>query len=160
MMKTLLLLALSLLAACQNVERAAAPSPGAAQQLVSDLYRRHDAGDSPFFQTESRAKVDAYFEPSLATLIWNDAIESEGEVGAIGFDPLYNAQDADIKNLVVHPATAEGTNARVVVTFDNYDQKERLVFSLAPAGSAWRISDIDYGEKTTLRGILTAAEQP
>jgi hypothetical protein len=50
-----------------------------AQELVAELYKRHTTGDTPFFQTESRQKLEAYFEPVLAGLVWSDAVASKGK---------------------------------------------------------------------------------
>src|SRR5436190_22536078 len=70
----------------------------AARAIVSNLYA---AKTSPFSQTKNRALVDKYFTKELADMIWKDAITSKGEVGAIDGDPLYNAQDMKIRNLVI-----------------------------------------------------------
>jgi len=162
MLRRFTVVALCLLAVtgCREAERAGTATSTVtaavpAEVVVSDLYKRHSSGDSPFFQTENRGKVDLYFEPALADLIWKDAVTSNGEVGALEFDPLYYAQDTDIRNFVIHPAEVEGGGARVVVTFDNLGTAERLTYMLVQAGGHWRIADIAYGGGTTLRGILS-----
>lgn len=171
-MKRILILAVVLLAACGAEKPApavttnttaapapAAPAPPAApavppDAVVSNLYKAHAAGQSPFFQTDDRARLDKYFEPSLASLIWQDAVTANGEVGAIEFDPLYAAQDMDIKNLAVSPAQIEGNNARVIVTFDNFGQKVQLNYSLVLVGNEWKIADIAYADGPTLRQMV------
>jgi len=135
--------------------QASVPVP-APEKLIADLYDQHARQQSPFFQTTNRELVDRYFEPALADLIWKDAVAASGEVGAIDFDPLYDAQDTDIKNLVIQPATTEGANARVVVSFENMGSKVQIPYTLVRSGDAWKISDITYPE-TTLRTLLTAA---
>lgn len=120
--------------------------------LVKDLYKQHDRKHSPFFQTRSRALLYKYFEKGLADMIWKDAVTSKGEVGAIDGDPLYNAQDIEIKNFVINSPTYEDGKARVNVTFENLGQKKSIVFVLANGRSGWRIRDIDYGESGTLAG--------
>lgn len=167
-MKTILMLAAVLLAACTAEQPApaittttvvpAVPTPDtpaiAPDAVVSELYKAHAAEQSPFFQTTDRARVDKYFEPSLASLIWQDAVTANGEVGAIEFDPLYAAQDMDIKNLVVSPAQIEGTNARVIVTFENFGEKVQLNYSLTLVGNEWKIADIAYADGPTLRQMV------
>ena len=69
--------------------------------LVKDLYRVHNQKHSPFFQTRNRALLDKYFEKPLADLIWKDARSSKGEVGVIDGDPLYDAQDMEIKKFAI-----------------------------------------------------------
>jgi len=122
--------------------------------LVADLYRVHNRKHSPFFQTRSRALLDKYFEKDLADMIWKDAVKSKGEVGAIDGDPLYDAQDMEIKKFAIAmPSYADG-KARVNVTFENFKEPKSFVFILVNGRSGWRISNIEYGEGRSLRGYL------
>src|SRR5437773_6076357 len=123
--------------------------------LVKDLYRAHDQKRGPFFQTKSRALLDKYFEKTLANMIWKDRVTSKGEVGVLDGDPLYDAQDMEIKNFAIGKAEYEGAKARVPVTLENLGQKNSLVFMLGKGSSGWRIHDIDYGQEGTLHGCLT-----
>jgi Protein of unknown function (DUF3828) len=159
-MKTVLILTV-LLTACGAekketpvVTTAPAVPAVAPDAVVSALYRAHAAEQSPFFQTTDRARLDQYFEPSLASLIWQDAVAANGEVGAIEFDPLYAAQDMEIKNLVVSPAQIDGNNGRVIVTFENFGEKQQLNYSLARVGNEWKITDIAYADGPTLRQMV------
>jgi hypothetical protein len=122
--------------------------------LVADLYREHDRKHSPFFQTRNRALLDKYFEKSLADAIWNDAVKSKGEVGALDGDPLYDAQDMEIKKFAIGKASYESGKARVIVTFENFGQPKSFVFSLVNGRTGWRINNIEYGEGRSLRGYL------
>jgi hypothetical protein len=122
------------------------------EALVADLYKAHDQKRSPFFQTKSRALLDKYFQTSLAGMIWKDRVSSKGEVGVLDGDPLYDAQDMEIKNFAIGKAETEGAKARVPVTFENFGQKKTLVFMLGKGSTGWRINDIDYGSEGTLRG--------
>jgi hypothetical protein len=128
-------------------------SPGA---LVADLYREHNRKHSPFFQTRSRALLYKYFEKSLADAIWKDAVTSKGEVGALDGDPLYDAQDMDIKKFVIGKQSYADGKATVNVTFTNFDQPKSFVFTLVNGRSGWRINNIEYGEGRSLRGYLKA----
>ncbi len=118
--------------------------------LVADLYREHNRKHSPFFQTRSRALLYKYFEKTLADMIWKDAVRSKGEVGAIDGDPLYDAQDMEIKEFAIDKATFAGGKARVNVRFENFGQQKNIVFVLVNGKTGWRISDIEYGEGRTL----------
>lgn len=122
--------------------------------LVADLYREHDRKDSPFFQTKSRALLDKYFTRSLADMIWKDAVHSKGEVGALDGDPLYDAQDTEIKKFAIGKPAYEGGQARVNVTFENFGKPQSFVFTLVNGRSGWRIDNIEYGEGRSLRGYL------
>jgi hypothetical protein len=123
------------------------------EALVTALYEQHKT-ETPFFQTASRRLLDAYFAKPLADLIWKDALLSRGEVGAIGADPLFDAQDFEIKNLVIHPAEIGDDTALVTVTFDNFGENRKIVYTLVLANDAWRISDLRYGKDRTLLGLL------
>src|SRR5437764_15395949 len=74
--------------------------------LVADLYREHNHKHSPFFQTRSRALLYKHFEKQLADMNRKHAVHSKGEVGAIDGDPLYDAQDMDIKKFAIDKATS------------------------------------------------------
>src|SRR5712671_2918804 len=118
--------------------------------LVADLYRVHNRKRSPFFQTRSQALLDKYFEKGLADMIWKDAVSSKGEVGALDGDPLYDAQDTEIKKFAIgKPSYADG-KATVKVTFENFGQPKSLVFILVNGRTGWRINDIEYGEGRSL----------
>ena len=135
-------------------EGSKAPRRISPDTLVAALYKQHAREQSPFFQTTNRGLVDKYFERDLADLIWKDAIDANGEVGAIEADPLYNAQDTDIKKFAVHrPSYADG-RATVTVSFENFGQKNELLFLLVTQKADWKIEDIKYKDGTTLRGIL------
>ena len=139
------------------------------EEVVTNLYRQHKR-QSPFFQTTNRALLDRYFEKEFADLIWKDAVTSKGEVGAIDGDPLFNAQDMDIKKFVVHPADYTAsygpypakplnklpapTKASVEVTFENIGEKHSLDFEMSRSPSGWKIWDIRYDDSTQLRMIL------
>jgi predicted SnoaL-like aldol condensation-catalyzing enzyme len=122
------------------------------EQVVADLYRQHKTR-SPFFQNQSRALVDRYFDKNLADLIWNQP-NSPDEVGPLDGDPLYNAQDMEIKNFAIHKPVIKNGNATVLVTFTNFGKTEEIKFLLASAQGGWKITNIKYDDGTNLIGIL------
>jgi hypothetical protein len=147
-----------------NSQASASATPAAAPQiapdaLVKDLYEQHDKKNSPFFQTKNRAPLDKYFDKKLADLIWKDANDSKGEVGVIDGDPLYNAQDTEIKNFSIASPKIEREKAEVVVTFNNFDKKEKLTYKLVQRNSEWKIEDIDYGDGSSLLGWFKDASK-
>ena len=141
--------------AAQKTTPAKAPH-SSADALVSDLYRRHARKRGPFDQTGNRVLLRQYFAKDLADLIWKDRVTAKGEVGAIDGDPLYNAQDMEIKHLWVHPAVYAKGGAAVTVTFENFDQKQTIEVRLVYVGNSWKITNIKYQDRTDLRGILKA----
>ena len=130
--------------------------PVAPDALVADLYRQHNRKRSPFFQTRSRALVNKYFNQTLANLIWKDATTKKEEVGALDGDPLYDAQDMQIKNFVIGKPSLEGSIAQVPVSFENFDKKVQINFLLIKTPAGWRISDISYPGGYTLKRLLTS----
>jgi len=117
---------------------------------VKDLYRVHNQKHSPFFQTRNRALLDKYFEKPLADLIWKDARSSKGEVGVIDGDPLYDAQDVEIKKFAIAKPRLEEGRAMVDATFENLGQKKTITYIVVKGKVGWRIRDIVYGEGRTL----------
>jgi hypothetical protein len=130
------------------------PQKDAPDAVVKDLYRQHDANKSPFFQTKSRSLVDKYFTKKLADLIWKDANDSKGEVGALGADPLYDAQDTDIKKFNVGAPKIENDRATVNVIFENYGKKTTIIYSLVRQNADWKIADIKYPGGYSLVGLF------
>src|SRR5258705_11311539 len=121
--------------------------------LVADLYQEHKK-QSPFFQRRSRALLDKYFAPELANLLWQDAQSSGYEVGALDGDPLYNAQDMDIKNFSIQEGIGGPRMVVVPVSFENFGQKHEIKFRLFSGGGTWRIANIEYDDGSTLLDIL------
>jgi hypothetical protein len=122
--------------------------------LVSDLYKQEK--DSVFFQTKSREQVAKYFTEPLSDLIWKDAVSTpEGDMGALDFDPLYDAQDVDVKNFAVHEIKSEKDKSVVVASFENMGGKTQITFSLVSTKAGWRIDNIKYPDGRTLSTILS-----
>jgi hypothetical protein len=122
--------------------------------VVADLYKANKQKRSPFFQTRSRSLLYKYFEKSLADLIWKDAVRSKGEVGAIDGDPLYDAQDMEIKRFAIKKPRYEEGRALVDVTFENFGKPQTIMFIVVNSRIGWRIRDIAYSEGRTLGSEL------
>lgn len=133
--------------------------------VVRNLYTAQKGKLGPFFQTRSRARVDQYFTREFADLIWKDAVDSGGEVGVLGFDPLYNAQDVHISRFRIgKPDYGEGNLdvADVAVNFRNMGTAETVLFRLERDRSKkWRIADISYPSNgLSLRSLYKDAADP
>ena len=126
------------------------------EQVVADLYRQHKK-QSPLFQNKSRSLVDRYFDKELADLIWNMP-NLPDEVGPLDGDPLYNAQDMEIKSFVIHKAKVTDGMATVLVTFANIGKKQEVKFLLASRQAGWKITNIKYDDGTNLIGILKSGQ--
>jgi Protein of unknown function (DUF3828) len=125
--------------------------------LVKDLYARRAKGTDPFSKPEDRALVERFFDKPLADAIRKDAADAKGEVGAMDADPLYDAQDMDIKKFAIGAAEMTGETAKVVVSFENLGEKTAVTYLLVKRAVGWRISDIQYGEGPSLLAIYKNA---
>ena len=137
-------------------EKLGIPVLSVPETIVKELYRVHRDGAGHVFERQGRKLQQKFFTPGLAALIWKNLSETpEGEVGNIDFDPLYNAQDTQIKNFRVGAAVVRGDTATVPVTFVNFDQKVKIDFRLVRTKGVWKISNIVYGGGSDLLKILS-----
>ena len=135
-------------------KRAAVAKPDA---VVRELYRVHRKGYGHVFVREGRKLQERFFDENLARLIWKDLTETPPDiVGRLDFDPLYNAQDTQIKSFRVGAGVVKGDTAGVPVTFVNLDQKVKIDFRLVRVKGVWKISNIVYGGGSDLLAILSA----
>lgn len=92
------------------------------------------------------AKLRArYLSKDLAAAVKKDIDQSakSGEVGALDFDPVSDSQDPLIKDLKIDPASVQGDQAQVGVSFNRGDPKrDELVYDLVQEGGQWRVSNI------------------
>jgi hypothetical protein len=147
-------------AAAQVVDKPAEPPMVIEDQMpdtvVRDLYKVHRNGAGHVFEKTGRRQQQKFFDSKLAALIWKDLSETpEGEVGHLDFDPLYNAQDTQIKSFRVGASAITGDAATVPVTFLNFDRKVKIDFRLVRTKTGWKISNIVYGGDSDLLKILS-----
>ncbi len=131
------------------------------EALVKSLYGAEKAGKNPFFQIADRKLIDRYFTKELSDLIWNDSVFANGELGAIDFDPLYDAQDTTITNFLIGKSEYDKMSgaATVSVSFRNFGKPQTVTFLLTKENSInWKIMDIVYESGSTLKGLLTSLE--
>lgn len=114
--------------------------------LVEELYNQEAKENSPFFQYKDRDLVDRFFAKSLADMIWKDAVEAKDEMGALDFDPLYDAQDTEVADLKIGNAENKGDKATVPVTFLNFGESQTITYLLVKENDKWKIEDIKYDE--------------
>ncbi len=134
--------------------------------LVKNLYKAHDAEKGPFYDRKNRAALEQYFGKELAALIRKDAVASNGEVGALEFDPLYASQDPQVTGFKIGKVNYGGVLkhegdepieglATIDVTFKDAGKPVRIGFQIEQDESkAWKIVDIHYPGGTSLDTIL------
>src|SRR4029079_14721624 len=100
------------------------------QGLVSELYQSEKNGKSPFGVKVPRTRLAHFFSKELTALMVKDGEQSKkrNEPGVLYFDPLYGAQDMDIKNLVVGKAATTKIGPSVTVSFTNFGKKQTTRF--------------------------------
>ena len=126
------------------------------ETVVRELYRVHRNGNGHVFEKQGRKLQQKFFDRKLAALIWKDVTETpEGELGNLDFDPLYSAQEMQIKNFRIGAGAIKGDTATVPVTFMNFDRKVRIEFRLVNTKAGWKVSNIDYGGGSDLVQILS-----
>jgi hypothetical protein len=157
--RSVLIIGMAIAIACSSAiaqRRSKAIAQMSPEQLVADLYRQHKTR-SPFFQHKSRSLVDRYFDKWLADRIWGIP-NSPDEVGPLDGDPLYNAQDMEIRNFVVHKPVVKNGMTTVLVTFTNFGKKQEIRFLLASRQAGWKITNIKYDDGTDLLAILNSGQ--
>ena len=139
---------------CGVWAEASLPAATSPKTVVTELYSAHKRKTDPLQYPASKKLLGAYFEKSLLSLYLKDQSESQGEVGKLDFDPLYDAQDFEIKDFSVVLVAEQKDSAEVATTFKNMGTNEKIVFLLSNTAQGWRITDIKYSDGRTLQGIL------
>jgi hypothetical protein len=120
---------------------------------VAQLYQAHRSKHDPLAET---ALLGRYFDSALLNLYLKDRREAKGEVGRLDGDPLYNAQDIEIKDFSIKALEVASGEARVTVNFKNFGKPTHLVYVLGHTADGWKISDIRYDDGSSLKKILEA----
>jgi len=139
---------------CGIRAEAGLPAATPPKKVVTDLYSAHRGKADPLQYPASKKLLGVYFEKGLLSLFLKDQSESQGEVGKLEFDPLYAAQDFEIKDFSVVLVTEQKDSAAVAASFKNMGTSEKIVFSLSNTAQGWRVTDIKYPDGRTLKGIL------
>src|SRR5262245_24749775 len=132
--------------------RAADPS---AQSFVQAIYDQYKGKDAKGVELTDDAAVRRYFAPALAALIIKDRRQARGEVGKLDADPFIDAQDWEIDDVNVALRDVAADKAIATVSFKNLGKRQTVVLELVKLKQDWRIADITWDRKATLRGLLT-----
>jgi hypothetical protein len=132
--------------------RAADPS---AQSFVQAIYDQYKGKDAKGVELTGNAAVRRYFAPGLAALIIKDRRQARGEVGKLDADPFIDAQDWEIDDVNVMLRDVAADKAIATVSFKNLGERQTVVLELVKLKQDWRIANITWDRKATLRGLLT-----
>lgn len=130
---------------------AADPSATSFVEAIYAPYKVKDGKGSPL---DSDAALKRYFEPRLAALIIRDREKAAGELSTLDMDPFIDAQDWDISavDIAVRDTSTEKASAKV--SFKNLGKPTTVVLDLVKLRGEWRIADINWGRKQTLRALF------
>ncbi len=127
----------------------------AAKAFLEKIYAAYKGKNSKGILLDGDAVLRRYFAPELAALMIKDRRQAakRGDVPELDGDPFINAQDwelgpVDIVVSDIAPDKASGT-----VKFTNLKMPTTVVYDLIKLKEGWRIADITWDGKDTLRGI-------
>ena len=157
--------AAALLAAALPRHAAAADDPAG---IVTAIYTRAAKGKGDgggTFVIENKAAKAKYLSKSLIAL-WAkaDARTRKGDGGPVGFDPVTNSQDPDVKSFKVVAEKQEADKAVIAVTIDSHQAPpskpaDRIIrYEFVREAGGWKIDEIKGavdGEAWSLRAIIT-----
>jgi hypothetical protein len=117
------------------------------------------------FVIENKAAKAKYLSKSLIAL-WAkaDARTQKGDGGPIGFDPVTNSQDPDVKSFKVVAEKQEADKATVAVTIESHQRDARanpadktIRYDFVHDAGQWKIDDIKGavdGSPWSVRALL------
>lgn len=121
--------------------------------ILTAIYTRVTRGKGDgggAFVIDGKAARAKYLSNSLATL-WNkaDARMRKGDGGPVGFDPVTNSQDPDVKSFKVAAGKQEADEATMTVTIEAHQRDTRanaadktIRYDFVREAGQWKIDDI------------------
>jgi len=137
-----------LLTLTSTIAFAGEPSP---KDVVAQLYKAHASKHDPFNETQLLSR---YLDTELVKLYLRDLREAKGEVGRLEVDPLYYAQDTEIKDFSISEPKTSGKETIVTARFKNIGKSTRVEYIMNRTANSWRVSDIRYEDGNSLKKIL------
>jgi hypothetical protein len=133
----------------------AARADAAAKAFLEKIYAAYKGKNSKGIPLDGDATLRRYFEPGLATLMIKDRAEAKkrGDIPELDGDPFINGQDWDIGPVDIAVRDIAPDKASATVKFRNLKVQTTVVYDLVKQKDGWRIADITWDGKDTLRGI-------
>ena len=151
-----------------TLPRAALAAPDDPLGIVTVIYTRVAKGKGDgggTFVIENKAAKAKYLSKSLIAL-WAkaDARTQKGDGGPIGFDPVTNSQDPDVKSSKVVADKQGADKATVAVTIESHQRDARanpagktISYDFVREAGQWKIDDIKSavdGTPWSVRALL------
>jgi hypothetical protein len=105
------------------------------EDLVESFY-------APYFDGEFYEDESPFRSAALNALYERDYEASNGEMGALSFDPFIDGQDFDIADFVVGEPIVSGAVGQVEVSFTNFGLPKVLTIEVVWEDQSWRIDDV------------------
>jgi Protein of unknown function (DUF3828) len=133
----------------------AAYADAAAKAFLEKIYAAYKGKNSKGVSFDSDAGVRRYFEPGLAALIIKDRNDARkrGDVPELDADPFISGQDWDIGPVDIVVRDIAPDRASATVKFRNFTTETTVAYDLVRLKDGWRIADITWDGKDTLRGL-------
>jgi len=135
-------------------------APNSPESLIHQLYQQHQPQINKEISFTDEKVLLRYFTPEMAKQFLKEADCREREQGIcnIEFDPIFGAQDFDNspRNLVIKKMDSKDI-VRYKVTFTNF-VRTTLIYEVRLTENGWRISDIVYADRPSLKAILVREE--
>jgi hypothetical protein len=128
--------------------------------IIFKLYEKHRPQAGKGIPFDNKKVLSQFFTEDLTALFLRNAEcqKLTRSVCNLNMDPVYNAQDYGNSplNLKVKKVASE-PQLRYEVTFTNIG-RTTLIIELSNTKAGWRISDILYSSKDSLRALLSQPE--
>jgi len=134
----------------------AAHADAAAKAFLEKIYAAYKGKNSKGVSFDSDAGVRRYFEPGLAALIIKDRNDAKkrDDVPALDADPFVGGQDWEIGPVEIAVRDISPDKASATAKFRNLKVATTVAYDLVKLADGWRIANITWDGKDTLRGIF------
>jgi hypothetical protein len=141
--------------ALAGVPAGAALADPAAKAFLEKIYAAYKGKSSKGIALDSDAALQRYFEPKLAAMMIKDRKDAakRGDVPELDGDPFINGQDWEIGPVDIVVRDIAPDKASATAKFSNAKMPTTVVYDLIKLKDGWRIADITWDGKDTLRGI-------
>jgi len=128
----------------------------AAKTFLEKIYAAYKGKNSKGIPLDSAAMLRRYFEPKLAALMIKDRKDAQkrGDVPDLDADPFIAGQDWEIGPVDIAVRDTAPDKASATVKFSNFKMPTTVLYDLVKLSGSWRIADITWDGKDTLRGVF------
>jgi hypothetical protein len=141
--------------AIAGVPARAALADEAAKAFLEKIYAAYKGKNSKGIPLDSDAMLRRYFEPKLAALMIKDNKNAakHGDAPELDSDPFIDGQDWEIGPVDIVVRDIAPDKATATARFRNFKDQTTVDYDLVKLKDGWRIADITWNGKDTLRGF-------